>query len=140
MYLQEIARELELYLDEEDVVRRVGVAPLPDLRQAHRQAVARRHRIQNGQVEYEPPGKRFQQGKQASRRKIIRLHVKRGRGEARSMGWWSERWAGGWSNHHRGAIIACRFSNRSGCPAPGAVSRRRAAPSAMGSGSPSSRS
>lgn len=40
-YPKEVAVDLELYLDEEDVVREVNVAPGLDFLQAHGEAVAR---------------------------------------------------------------------------------------------------
>lgn len=55
LHLKEIPGKLQLDLDEEDVVRGMGITPLPDLFKAHRQAVARRHRVQHGKMEHEPP-------------------------------------------------------------------------------------
>ena len=52
---EEVARQLDLDVDEEDVVRRVQVAPRFDLLEARHETVARRKGVDHGDVVHKPP-------------------------------------------------------------------------------------
>lgn len=72
---KEVAVDLELDLDEEDVVREVDVAPSLNLLEAHREAVARRHRVQHGEVKHKPPGKATNNTQNRLKQKQARTYV-----------------------------------------------------------------